>query len=382
MDNNTQPIPTVTPESPATPPAEFRGTTLQLIGWRLLGFFLTLITLGIGASWAHCMVLRWETKHTYIDGQRLYFDGTGLQLLGKYLLWGLLTLVTFGIYAIFLPVRMRKWRVSHTRFAEDGDNMSGPSGGMIFGIVMAVIAVALLALLAATHLHTTETPIQNPINPDGNYFFIDGEYPTGEGEASYIVNNGDGTFTIIFGNPSNATETQIDATENQTDATHSSASTQPQYSFTDDPRIVNGWLFRAILSEIGELQAGELQLSADGTFSYFSDIFSHNSTEGWWPDGLADSYYKGTYTFYDGLLTLHYTEYFDHPYSSEPGQWVSIDRVVTQTITFSEDDYAIYFSDISSVFHHNGYFDPIAYCPRMTGSIGDMLDAIYPNGIR
>ena len=95
----------------------FDGTTLQLIGWRLLGLLLSAITLGIAAPWATCMIYRWQAKHTLVEGQRLHFDGKGHQLLGHYLLWGLLILITFGIYTIFLPVQVRKWHVKHLSFA-------------------------------------------------------------------------------------------------------------------------------------------------------------------------------------------------------------------------------------------------------------------------
>ena len=104
-------------QAPLSAESYFDGKTIQMLGWRLLGLLLTGITLGIGAPWAHCMILRWEARHTVINGKRLCFTGHGLQLLGKFLLWGLLTLITFGIYAIFIPVRMHKWRVSHTQFA-------------------------------------------------------------------------------------------------------------------------------------------------------------------------------------------------------------------------------------------------------------------------
>ena len=53
----------------------FDGGLLQLIGYRLLGGFITVLTLGICAPWAMCMIYNWETKHTVIDGHRLKFNG-------------------------------------------------------------------------------------------------------------------------------------------------------------------------------------------------------------------------------------------------------------------------------------------------------------------
>lgn len=134
MENNTP-----------TPTSTFNGSTLQLIGWRLLGFLLSIVTLGIGAPWAHCMIYRWEISHSSIDGQRLAFDGKGHQLLGKYLLWGLLTLITLGIYAIWIPVQMHRWKAGHTRFAAPGETQKSLPGLMILGIILGTIAaVALL----------------------------------------------------------------------------------------------------------------------------------------------------------------------------------------------------------------------------------------------
>lgn len=418
MDNNTQPtpevtqetsnIPEVTPEVPSIPPSEFKGTTLQLLGWRLLGFLLSIITLGIGAPWAQCMIYRWEAAHSYVNGKRLAFDGKGLQLWGKYLLWGLLIIVTFGIYIIFIPVRMHKWKASHTRFAKEDESAQSLSGLMILGIVLGAIAVGsllftvakpLTAGLSAKLADLTESAFteenifekllsglekdEEPEDPyDQLYNDLYGEDNVfiGNGVTMHVIDNGDGTFTIVYGNADSSGE-QTDDEWHFDDTDQSNNDHQDTYSFTDDSRIIGGWLFRAILPDIGELEAGELQLSADGTFSYFHDIFSRGDGN-WRADGLADTYYTGYYTFYDSVLTLHYTEYFSQPYSSEPGEWVPTDKVVTQTITFADNANAIYFSQISNVFRHNGYFEPIEYCPRITGSIGDTLNAIYPNGIQ
>ncbi len=108
----------VVPDLPPAPPDQpglsyFDGNSFQLLGWRLLGFLLGLITLGLAAPWCQVMIYRWEAKHTVVGGKRLRFNGTGLQLLGKWLLWGLLCLVTCGIFAFFIPVGVKKWHTSH-----------------------------------------------------------------------------------------------------------------------------------------------------------------------------------------------------------------------------------------------------------------------------
>ncbi len=94
----------------------FDGGLLQKIGWRLLGFIITIFTLGICYPWALCMLYSWEAKHTVIDGKRLTFDGYAVQLFGNWIKWILLTIITFGIYAFWVSNKIKKWIVKHTHF--------------------------------------------------------------------------------------------------------------------------------------------------------------------------------------------------------------------------------------------------------------------------
>ena len=94
----------------------FDGGLLQLIGWKLLGFIVTVCTFGICFPWAICMVYRWETKHTVIEGERLRFTGTAVQLFGNWIKWLLLTIITFGIYGLWVSIKLKKWIVKHTEF--------------------------------------------------------------------------------------------------------------------------------------------------------------------------------------------------------------------------------------------------------------------------
>ena len=96
----------------------FDGGLLQLIGWKLLGGFITSITLGICYPWAKCMVYNWETKHTVIEGRRLKFTGTAIGLFGNWIKWWLLTIITFGIYGFWLNIKLKKWVTKHTVFAD------------------------------------------------------------------------------------------------------------------------------------------------------------------------------------------------------------------------------------------------------------------------
>ncbi len=113
----------------------FDGNFWQRLGWIIVSKFLTVITLGLAYPAAVCMLLRWECKHTVINGRRLKFTGKGAQLFGKYILWWLLTVVTFGIFGIWLGLNMKKWTVKHTVYADDNtgavSRFTGGVGGYI-----------------------------------------------------------------------------------------------------------------------------------------------------------------------------------------------------------------------------------------------------------
>lgn len=94
----------------------FDGGLFQLIGWKILGFLITVFTFGICYPWAFCMVYSWETKHTVIEGKRLQFDGKAIQLFGNWIKWFLLTIITIGIYSFWLGIALKKWKTKHTTF--------------------------------------------------------------------------------------------------------------------------------------------------------------------------------------------------------------------------------------------------------------------------
>lgn len=127
MSNTASPI--------STENSYFDGNFWQRLGWIIVSRFLTVITLGLAYPAAVCMLLRWECKHTVINGRRLKFTGKGAQLFGKYILWWLLTIVTFGIFGIWLGLNMKKWTVKHTVYADDNtgavSRFTGGVGGYI-----------------------------------------------------------------------------------------------------------------------------------------------------------------------------------------------------------------------------------------------------------
>lgn len=94
----------------------FDGTLLGLIGWRLLGTIITILTLGLCFPLAICLVYNWEISHTVINGRRLKFDGKAIQLFSLWLKWVLLTVITLGIYSLWIPISLKKWQTKHTYF--------------------------------------------------------------------------------------------------------------------------------------------------------------------------------------------------------------------------------------------------------------------------
>lgn len=97
--------------------SRFDGGLAELIGWTILGWIVTVFTLGICYPWAYTMIYRWEAKHTVINGRRLIFDGTAVQLFGLWIKWLILIIITIGIYGFWVGISLKKWRVKHTHFA-------------------------------------------------------------------------------------------------------------------------------------------------------------------------------------------------------------------------------------------------------------------------
>ena len=104
----------------------FDGGLLELIGWRILAFLITGVTLGIAYPWAACMLYNYQFKHTVYNGKRLKFEGTGGDLFVNMFKWLFFTLITCGIYAFFIPVSKTKWVISNLHF-EDEDYITGDS---------------------------------------------------------------------------------------------------------------------------------------------------------------------------------------------------------------------------------------------------------------
>lgn len=370
----------------------FDGKTIQLIGWRLLGLLLTGITLGIGAPWAYCMILRWEAKHTVVNGKRLCFTGRGLQLLGKFLLWGLLAVITLGIYVIFIPVRMYKWRISHTRFAEEADlaPTESNSTGLIIGIICGVVLFLLMAGAAALFLLPTRTIEKQPepsqgyitaLDPtytiiiDNGSFIIQGEVIEEEKEEIEILyifangglnlRSGPGKEYDVIGNIPDGTPITVVSRENGWIYTGEGwcseeylKSEPPQSNIASASALIGSWL---VVSEMQKFdgydmdafcRAGELKLHDDGTFYHSMCDFYHGTTgyTGWFCPGGETSggdcpYWKGTYTFNGSHLVLHYEyeEVNEYRYEADGypnyigSHWEAVSETVNLRVSMSAE---------------------------------------------
>ena len=96
------------------PKSVFTGGLAGFVGHSILAFLITALTLGFAYPWAVVHLMRWEVKHTYIDGYRLVFTGTAMGLFVQWIKWFLLTIITIGIYGFWLNIKLTKWKVSHT----------------------------------------------------------------------------------------------------------------------------------------------------------------------------------------------------------------------------------------------------------------------------
>ena len=121
----------------------FDGRLIQLIGWYIIGFVLSVVTLGLGAPFAKCFILDWRFKHTKINGKRLCFDGNGLQLWGNYIKWTFFTIITLGIFLLFLPVQWNRWVVKHTHY--EGNRKPRINYSLFDGITWEYIGINVLS---------------------------------------------------------------------------------------------------------------------------------------------------------------------------------------------------------------------------------------------
>jgi len=103
---------------------DFLGAGGQLFVTMLVGYLLTMITLGIYGMWFQVKLIKWFANNMrYIIGQARYtsdFTGTGGQLFVKVLVGYLLTLITLGIYGAWFMAELIHYHADNTFFVPEG----------------------------------------------------------------------------------------------------------------------------------------------------------------------------------------------------------------------------------------------------------------------
>ena len=95
----------------------FDGGPATYWGTALLRFLVTVCTAGLAYPYALVLGMRWQTRHSFIEGRPLHFNGTGWGLFGNWLKWWALTIITAGIYSFWVAPKIQKWKWEHVSFA-------------------------------------------------------------------------------------------------------------------------------------------------------------------------------------------------------------------------------------------------------------------------
>lgn len=145
------------PQAAAAPQGDgvrphFRGTGGEIFKVFFLGGLLCMVTFGIYAPWFMCKAQQYFASRTAIGPTRhgwihLRFNGTGGQLFVKALVGYLLTLLTLGIYGAWFACDMIRFFTEHTEgHADDGTVYQARftmTGGQLFkhGFIGALLCI-------------------------------------------------------------------------------------------------------------------------------------------------------------------------------------------------------------------------------------------------
>jgi len=133
---------------------EFTGRGGELFVTFLVGYLLTLITVGIYAPWFICKLIKFFTNNTTATAQdgtryRLHFEGTGGELFVTFLVGGLLSAITLYIYLPWFICKLRKVLYQRTAILENEQ----PVGNLDFegkGGELLVIGIVGFLLMVVT----------------------------------------------------------------------------------------------------------------------------------------------------------------------------------------------------------------------------------------
>lgn len=127
----------------------YDGKLLEIIGYRILSFLITLVSFGIASAWGEKLLIAYDVEHTVYNGKRLKFNGTGASLFVQKFKWIFFSIITFGIYALWIPVKKQKWIASNTYFENEpytkGDSCF--TGGLL-GLIGVNLFCKLLTLIS------------------------------------------------------------------------------------------------------------------------------------------------------------------------------------------------------------------------------------------
>jgi uncharacterized membrane protein YjgN (DUF898 family) len=120
----------------------------------LVGYLLTVVTIGIYAPWFMCKLQKLFAEKTQILEQgrpsgRLNFVGQGGELFVTFLVGYLLTMVTLGIYASWFQVKMLKFFATNTEVAIAGRTYRGDfvgTGGELFVLNLVGVLLTMITL--------------------------------------------------------------------------------------------------------------------------------------------------------------------------------------------------------------------------------------------
>ena len=121
---------------------QFTGSGGELFVTALVGYILTVLTIGIYGAWFMCKLNKFFAANTTIlEGSnpvgKADFFGKGGELLGTWIVGIILTMITLGIYAAWFQVKLFKFFNSNTEVTIDNEKYVGGftgTGGEYFVI--------------------------------------------------------------------------------------------------------------------------------------------------------------------------------------------------------------------------------------------------------
>jgi uncharacterized membrane protein YjgN (DUF898 family) len=154
-------------------PLAYDGSGGEYFGEIIIGFLLTLITVGFYSflGFYQARLIKYDIQHTILPGgKRLQFRANGIDFFGQYLLIGFLTGITCGIYFFWGYARMRRFIIEHSSIDGRPLNFIG-TGGQYLGhsIIIALltfITIGFYAFLCAGAARITRWDAEKTIIPE------------------------------------------------------------------------------------------------------------------------------------------------------------------------------------------------------------------------